>query len=210
MVGALGRRRRRRDRRGAPRPADRFAGSLLLPRVAGHEPARRAVGDVDEARAVDTGRGQAAPLVRRSPGTRAPQRSGRTRTAPDSSPVALLERVRMHPARGSRTPSPPAPNRPGPPRRQGLACEGPESPARHRRAAPPATGATATAHLTRRCSSRHRRLRLHLRPVVLGDRVPGRVARARRKHHVLPCDPLELAAELRAAQPASARCARRS
>ncbi len=36
---------------------DRFAGSLLLPGIAGNEPARRAVGDVDEARAVDAGRG---------------------------------------------------------------------------------------------------------------------------------------------------------
>ena len=36
---------------------------------------------------------------------------------------------------------------------------------------------------------------LHRRPVVVGDRVPGRVARPGREHHVLAGDPLEPGAE---------------
>ena len=73
----------------------------------------------------------------------------------------------------------------------------------------PARASLAGSHLLRgnrrtscpSLASTRASTRLHRRPVVLGDRVPGRVARARRQHHVLAARSPRTARRARAAHP---------
>src|SRR5262249_22003419 len=114
-----------------------------------------------------------------------------TRTRPPATPPRPARHEPHEPTRGRHTPLRLSPNRRDAPPREAARGGAPASPARPRRSVP--RGRTqrrprTSTYVPLDLALEHR---LHTRPVVVDDRVPGRVADRVRQLHVLAGDALE-------------------